>query len=228
MFEFVSIVNKLSHGTKQLWTRAHARGFSEVAELTKSRIKEEIRSGDTLLFLVKTAEPTSWSADGLRFRQAEAEDGERYARDIGTDSASTFRDRLTAETRCFLVEDDDRILHSSWVSTGPSWAREIRAHLVPPPGDAYVYESFTRADARGRGIYPFALANIVTRLSAEGTRRVWIAVEEDNAPSRRAIDKVGFEFAFAITYKRRLGRFAMDEPRGPQAEIGKEFVRRRR
>ena len=50
---------------------------------------------------------------------------------------------------CFVVEDGDRFLHSSWVTTTGAWTREIRAYLCPPQGDAYVYESFTRADARG-------------------------------------------------------------------------------
>jgi RimJ/RimL family protein N-acetyltransferase len=119
------------------------------------------------------------------------------------------------------------VLHSSWVTTTGAWTREIRAYLAPPSGDAYVYESFTRADARGRGIYPFALAGILTAMSEQGLSKVWVGVESDNAPSRRAIAKAGFEEAFTLGFERRLGRLTIDEPHGPLAEQARHFVRRK-
>jgi RimJ/RimL family protein N-acetyltransferase len=215
-------------GSKRAFVRIRTRGPKEVFSLALQRAREEIHSGDTLLFLVRPATHETREGPGLHFKQATPEDADRYARDIGTDSATTFRSRLTPGTRCCLVEDGDKILHASWVTSEASWAREIRGWLVPPPGGAYVYESFTRSDARGRGIYPFALANIVSILADEGSSEVWIAVEADNAPSRRAIDKAGFTFAFELEYRRRWGRLTIDPPRGPRAKDGATFVRRGR
>jgi ribosomal protein S18 acetylase RimI-like enzyme len=143
---------------------------------------------------------------GLSFRPATALDGARYARDIGTDSAATFRGRLSSATRCFVVESEGRLLHASWVTTAAAWTREIGGYLRVPRGHAYVYESYTLAEARGRGIYPFALLSIAAWLSAEQVHTVWVAVEASNQASRRAVEKAGFEPRFQIHYRRHLGR----------------------
>lgn len=220
----MNVITRALRGARQLGARVRSRGIKEVALLTWSRTKEEISSGETLHFLVKETSPNAPTSDDLSFRAATDADAERYARDVGTDSPQTFRSRLTPRTRCFVVEADDRFVHASWVTTERSWAREIRGWLVPPHGDAYIYESFTHPDARGRGIYPFALASILATLCSEGVRRAWIAVEEHNPPSRRSIDKAGFTFAFAISYRRKLGRFTLYPATGPEAQVGQTFV----
>lgn len=167
------------------------------------------------------------AAEGLSFRAATEDDAELYAHDIGTDSAATFRARLAEDVRCYIVEGDGKLLHSSWVTTSAAWTREIARYLTPPKGDAYVYESFTRADARGRGIYPFALAGIVTTLDQEGVERVWVGVEATNLASQRAMDKAGFKEGFRVDFGRKLGRLWVGTPVGPQAEIGRSFLRDR-
>lgn len=204
-----------------------ARGPGEVLQLAAHRLKESWRSENDLLLNVRPAEPLKRPGDGLTFRQAAPEDGVRYARDIGTDTEKSFEARLAPDVMCFVVESDDRFLHSSWVTTTGAWTREIRAFLTPPSGDAYIYESFTRADARGRGIYPFALAGILTAMAGHGMSQVWVGVESDNVPSLKAIAKAGFREAFTLRYERRIGRLTLDEPRGPLAEQARHFVRRK-
>ncbi len=153
---------------------------------------------------------------GLTFRAAGADDAELYARTIGTDSAATFRRRLSRTTQCFFVFGGEELLHASWVTTGAAWTREIAAYVVPPGGDAYVYESFTRPEARGRGVYPFALRAICEWAVEAGADRVWVAVESGNAPSLKAIRKAGFEPAYEMRYGRRLGRLTLvvEKPAG--------------
>jgi ribosomal protein S18 acetylase RimI-like enzyme len=149
-------------------------------------------------------------------RVATAADGPIYERDIGTDSAATFTIRLTEQTRCFVVEaPGPKLVHATWVTTSAAWTRELGGYLVVPPGDAYVYESFTRPDARGRGIYPLALAEICRELAAEGIERVWVGVEEDNEPSIRAVTKTGFRESFRIRYRRKFGHLQIDPIRYP-------------
>lgn len=207
----------------KLGARVRSRGFREVAGLITHRIKEELHSEDRLIFFVRPTgadeEPSSPKTEGLRLVRGRSEHGELYERDIGTDSASTFRGRLSDSTRCYLVLEGDRALHGTWVTTSASWVRELRRYFRPPTGSAYVYESFTRADARGRGIYPFALRGICTDLGSDGLERVWVAVEADNPPSLKAIQKAGFEEAFRISYQRRWGRITVSEPQGPRADL---------
>jgi hypothetical protein len=207
--------------------RAAARGPGEVLSLAGHRLKEAWSSEETLILNVRAAAEVDRPGEGLTFRRAGVDDAEKYARDIGTDSAKSFLARLAPDVRCYVVEGEGRFLHSSWVTTTGAWTREIRAYLTPPDGDAYVYESFTRADARGRGIYPFALAGILTALSADGVQHVWVGVEANNTPSRKAIAKAGFAEAFTIGFRRRLGRLTLKEPSGPRTEQARHFVRSR-
>ena len=208
----------------KLPARLRARGVREVGTLVAHRAKEAIRSEDRLIFFTRSelssaAQGTPQVAEGLRLKRAGAFDAASYARDIGTDSAETFSKRLTEGTRCYLVLEADTVLHATWVTTTASWVREIGRYFRPPRGDAYVYESFTRADARGRGVYPFALRGICHNLAADGIERVWVAVEADNAPSLRAVSKAGFEEAFELDYERRMGRLTLSRPRGRYADL---------
>ena len=213
----------------KLPARIRARGLREVAMLGLQRLRESIRSDDRLIFFVRSSGGTTPSpkSEGLSLQRAESSDAASYARDIGTDSAATFASRLTDGTRCYLVFENAKILHATWVTTSASWVREIGRYFRPPPGEAYVYESFTREDARGKGVYPFALHGISADLALEGVRRVWVAVEDHNAPSLRAVAKGGFEEAFDLSLKRRWGRLTLSEPTGPQAATGSDlFVRK--
>jgi ribosomal protein S18 acetylase RimI-like enzyme len=215
---FLASLSKSAH-------RLGARGPGEVLGLARARIVEAIRSDDVLRFFTRdTVDTTFPTSDGLTFKRATPEDADRFARDIGTDTASTFRARLSDRTRCYLVFEGDTILHSSWVTKAAAWTRELRAYVQPPLGDAYIYESFTRAQARGRGIYPFALRSIVADLAGDDTKHAWVAAEADNPASIKAITKAGFEEAFTIAYRRRFGRLIIDRATGPMASMAARFV----
>ena len=209
-------------------TRLKTRGPLEIAGLVRGRVTEWLRSDEELLMLVRDAGATTPAFrhdPALVFRAAGPDDAGLYAAAIGTDSPATFRRRLSETTDCFFVEDGDgELLHASWVTTGAAWTREIRAYVLPPPGDAYVYESFTTPEARGRGVYPFALAGICSWAVSEGVGRVWVAVESANAPSLRAITKAGFEPSYSMSYGRRLGRLTLviERPEGvPVPEVSR-------
>jgi RimJ/RimL family protein N-acetyltransferase len=205
--------------------RIRVRGAGEMLHLARMRASGWWSSKDDLIVFVRAAGPLAHTVEGLTFRPASPDDGTAYARDIGTDSAGTFRARLSEDVHCFVVEAEGRLLHSSWLTTSAAWTRELHAYLSPPVGDAYIYESFTRADARGRGIYPLALAGVTTWCSNRGLDRVWVAAESGNEPSRRAISKAGFEAAFVLPYRRRLGRIIRGPATGPLAAEAPNFVR---
>ena len=208
------------------FNRVRARGVAEARSTLWGGVRGAVRSEGRLLFLVRDAGGTAEARDDLSFREVSAGDARRYARDIGTDSAGTFRRRLTPWTKCYVVEDGSRFLHASWVTTARAWTSEIRAFISPPVGDAYVYESFTRPETRGRGIYPFALISTCAALAEQRVARVWVGVEADNAPSIRAITKGGFENAFELRFQRAWGRAHVDEPTGPLAAQGRTMVTR--
>jgi RimJ/RimL family protein N-acetyltransferase len=203
------------------FARLKARGPREVAHLAAERAREWFSSEDRLVILVRACTDEQAEAGALVLRRATPEDGPAYARLIGTDSAATFVRRLTDSTWCYLVNEGTVILHATWCTTAAAWTRELHAYLAPPPGDAYVYESFTRAEARGQGIYPFALRGIAGDLHREGMKQVWVGVEEHNEPSLRAVTKAGFRAAFSIRFGRRWGRVWVrpEEPLAPSESL---------
>ena len=197
-----------AHVVLKVLTRARARGLREVLGTGVARLREFISSADEIIILARPAgsPPGPPERDDLEFVKATREDGARYARDIGTDSASTFAARLSDTTHCFLVIDKGRVLHATWATTRSAWTRELGGYLVVPEGDCYVYESFTRADARGQGIYPFSLRGICAWAARQGLQRVWVGVEAGNAASLRAVGKAGFEPQLTISFRRSVGR----------------------
>lgn len=224
-----------AEATLKLAARLRHRGLSEVALLGWGRVRELASSSEKLLFLSRSPqhdEPGERVDGGLLVRRAEASDAICYARDIATDSVSTFRRRLTATTTCFVAELDGRLVHASWVTTSGAWTRELQLYVVPPRGEshtnsggeAYVYESFTRPEARGRGAYPRVLRYISLWAAVSGLTRVWVAVEGANAASLKAITKAGFSPGFELCFGRRLGRLRRSEPVGPAAAVGRKML----
>jgi len=204
----------------KLSTRVRTRGAKEVVELSGNRVREFFHSEDRLiLFALDLAGPVPQrpAPPDSVFRRASPEDALAYARDIGTDSEASFRARLSNDTRCYLVVTGDLIVHATWVTTSMAWTRELRRYFRPPPGEAYIYESFTRAEARGKGAYPFALGAIAEDLRSNGITRAWVGVEAGNASSIQAVRKAGFEAGFEVGYRRSLGRLVVSRPRGPLA-----------
>jgi RimJ/RimL family protein N-acetyltransferase len=204
--------------------RVRTRGAAEVTGLLVRRLVEGVVSDDEILMYTREAGGDFAIRSDLTFRAATEDDASRYAKDIGTDSVRSFRSRLSAATRCFVVERDELLVHSTWATTAAAWTRELRRYIKPPPGDAYVHESYTRPEVRGQGVYPFALTNICATLGPEGIRRVWVAVEGDNPASIRAVTKAGFEPAWRLPYRRRVGVLRFGQPTGPHAGNALDFV----
>ncbi len=94
---------------------------------------------------------------------------------------------------------------------------ETRRYLHPPDGVIYIFESFTRPQARGRGIFAFAIEAICTDFPE---REVWIASTAGNRPSLRAIEKAGFSPRFEVLVRRRLGRTRLQQPPEAQSWFG--------
>jgi ribosomal protein S18 acetylase RimI-like enzyme len=213
----------------KLATRVRTRGAREVVDLAGHRVREFIHSEDRLILfaldLAGPVPPRPAPPDAV-FRRANLEDALTYARDIGTDSEASFRARLSNDTSCYLVVTGDLIVHASWVTTSMAWTRELRRYFRPPPGEAYIYESFTRGEARGKGVYPFVLRAIAEDLRSDGIKRAWVGVEAGNASSIKAVRKAGFEPGFEVGYRRRFGRLVVSRPRGPLAsQCAKCFLR---
>ena len=206
--------------------RVKARGLAEVGRTAVDRVREEVFSDNLLIVMTRASGGDPETFPGIELQQATALDAPAYEREIGTDSAKTFRGRLSEETQCYLAKSETRILHATWVTTAAVWTREVRRYFKPPRGDAYVFASFTRPEARGRGIYPFVLRALSVRLEAS-TARIWIGVIGDNPASVKAVRKAGFSDAWRTPYRRRLGVLVLEPATGPLAHLAPYCLLRR-
>ena len=184
-----------------------------LAEVGSLKVRTWSRS--LLMVLERPAGGHATAIAGVTIREAGPSDAPAYESDIGTDPALTVVKRLSgAGSSCWIAESDGRMVHASWVETEAAWVGEIGRYLVVPAGDAYIYESFTRPEMRGRGVYPAVLATVSEHLGGRGIRRLWIAVESTNQPSLRAIQKAGFIPSFEIAIERRWGQVHVAIPQG--------------
>jgi ribosomal protein S18 acetylase RimI-like enzyme len=112
--------------------------------------------------------------------------------------------RLRSNQACLVADHDGRIVHYSWVTSQPEYAREVEKELRFHPEERYIYDCWTLRYARGYGIYPAVLARAMELARADGARWLVALVAADNTPSLRAFDKAGFHVREEIRLRRLL------------------------
>jgi ribosomal protein S18 acetylase RimI-like enzyme len=133
--------------------------------------------------------------------------------------------RLAQGDVCGLGFSEGRLVHASWVTTRAASIPELRAMLVPRPDEAYVYDSFTLPDVRGRAVQPAVSAEILRWARARGLRRLLFYVRGSSPSALRIVRKMGARRTVVIRCFRPaegasawLGPF--DRVRGPRLEFG--------
>lgn len=156
---------------------------------------------------------------GLTLRRGEADDASLLA-DLETVTPDEASARIDGGNDQWLVLDGDELLFSCWIF------RRLTPVLGAPGGElaladgmVCLEDSVTTAAARGRGIAPAAWSAIGDGLAGEGQRRMITKVTVENAPSRKAVEKAGFEGVAIMGFKRigplkRLTVNAIDPIRG--------------
>jgi GNAT superfamily N-acetyltransferase len=105
--------------------------------------------------------------------------------------------RLARGCRCFGVSRDRELAGYGWLSTESEWIGELELEIKPGAGEAYIWNCFTLAHHRRRGVLRALLAGIRARAQAEGMKRVWIGSVA--IPAERAFGPSGFNPALAMT-----------------------------
>jgi len=105
--------------------------------------------------------------------------------------------RLARGCRCFGVARDGELAGYGWLSTESEWIGELELEIKPGPREAYVWNCFTLAPYRRRGVLRALLAGIRERAQSEGMKRVWIGSVA--IPAERAFGPSGFNPALAMT-----------------------------
>ena len=102
--------------------------------------------------------------------------------------------RLSAGADLWLIRDRAAAAACSfWIF----WDRTpvlaaSRGWLTLPEGTVCLEDSVTAPGYRGRGVAPAGWARAAAQLSKQGVSNIITKIEEQNAPSRRAVEKIGF------------------------------------
>jgi GNAT superfamily N-acetyltransferase len=105
----------------------------------------------------------------------------------------------------WLVLEGRTVAFACWIFSGRAPTRAARGGwAVLPPRSVGLDFSVTSPLYRGRGLAPAAWDSIAATLAAEGVETMVTKVGVDNSPSRKAVEKAGFQ-AIATVRLRRLG-----------------------
>jgi GNAT superfamily N-acetyltransferase len=149
------------------------------------------------------ARPKPPLAQGLTLRRAREPDLPLLDQ-LDTISPVEARVRIDEGNDLWLVLEGGRPLFSCWIFRGRTPAIAAPGNQLPLRMDTVCLEDcVTAAAARGRGIAPAAWAAIANVLADEGQHHVITKVGVDNAPSRRAVEKAGFEPVALMQFRRR-------------------------
>jgi SAM-dependent methyltransferase len=109
--------------------------------------------------------------------------GEEISREIGR--------RFARGDRCLAIRAaDGTILHTRWLTANPTHIPEIDRYVVPQIGQLYMFDGYTRAEARRRGV-DSAMRLFIFRLARdEGMRQVLSYVHSENPAGLKAAQKL--------------------------------------
>jgi len=151
--------------------------------------------------------PTFSSSIPVRYAELGEASHAAYQRFRPALAAGELRRRLGRGDRCFVIWNEDRIIHECWVGTAeracvPYLHREIRLE----PGDAYYYGAYTDPAFRGRRLFAGCYSYIARTLQREGWRRSVALVAVENRRSVVVLERSGLE-AQGVYACLRLGRW---------------------
>jgi len=107
--------------------------------------------------------------------------------------------RLRDGQQCAVARRGQDVIAYCWLASKPVWVGEIEHAVVPGPDEVYLYDAFTLPEWRGQKLFSALLAFLIDLAHRQDRKRALIFVDARNRPSRRAIERVGFELAQTVS-----------------------------
>ena len=111
--------------------------------------------------------------------------------------------RFTGEVLCHIAFVDDVPASFLWTSLGDCQIRRLNASVRLGQGDAYLMESYTRPEYRGKGLGLFVYNTASDELEGLGYKRVFTSADVANRSSLRAMEKAGYDQLYLLLIRRR-------------------------
>jgi len=155
-----------------------------------------------ILFERSTSEPVRKMPLGqfLSFSILDEDGLEEYRAFRPDTSIAEIKQRLAEGQLCFVLRAKRRIVHTTWAMTDRAYIDYLSYDFRLRQDVAYVYDSFSLPDYRGRGIPLIRLAHMLPHLSAIGYRRVISANLPENKAGMRPPLKAGYHHYGIIGY----------------------------
>ncbi len=102
-----------------------------------------------------------------------------------------YRRRFAGGHLLCRARSGEETAHAIWIARNKLRVDEIQRSLILKETSCIMYQAETRAEFRGRGIYPALLTHIARRWREQGGDRVYIYSDPDNRASVRGIEKAG-------------------------------------
>jgi len=106
------------------------------------------------------------------------------------DEGDLVATRLARGCRCFGAWIDGELAGYGWLSTKTEWIGEVELEITPGAREGYIWNCFTLADQRRRGVLRSLLAGIRACANDEGLKRLWIGSVA--IPAEKAFGPSGF------------------------------------
>ena len=160
-----------------------------------------------LLLLERYLTPTEPQvARGLSLciEMLETSDVDHYVAFRPETTRAQILDRLRSAQACFVARREGRIVSACWSTTRPAWNEFLNREIGVAEGDVYLFDAFTLAACRGRGISPALCVQQLRHFRRLGLRRAIRATLPENVPALHAHAKTGFH-AYALLRTLRVG-----------------------
>ncbi len=100
--------------------------------------------------------------------------------------------RLDCGQKCLVASLDGDIIHYSWLTASSEYAGEVEMTIPVTDGETYLYNCRTLRRARGWGVFPVIIGRALVEAEKMGASSVIALVSQDNKPSLRSFEKMGF------------------------------------
>jgi GNAT superfamily N-acetyltransferase len=111
--------------------------------------------------------------------------------------------RFAMGNACHGFYLEGRLATIGWSSDG--YLELDRGLMFSCPSEAGLFDFLTLPEFRSRGIYTYALRQLLTKLHDQGIAVVYIAVDPGNSASIHGIERAGFRQLLLIKRRRRFG-----------------------
>jgi hypothetical protein len=130
--------------------------------------------------------------------------------------AEDLRRRFERGDQCTVVEaPDGSLVHTSWLTTSRGYIPELDSFILLGPGEACFDSAYTLPEWRRRRLSVLSGHYSLSRLSAQGFKRIYAYVIGDSPRSWSDALLIGLQPVGRLFYLRSLGRILLfqDRPR---------------